>query len=201
MEDNVVSDHVVVSMQDHKDKLQTIKGINLDVGCGPHKQPGPGWIGIDCRPLAGVDIVHDLFMFPWPLEDNSVNLLIMSHYLEHVPPTVFMQTMAEVHRLCRHKSQVLIAGPYGLGYRYLQDPTHCRPIVEQTFSYFDPTLAREVATDHPSKGNYWSIYRPPVFHMISFSRIPAGGDADFNCALEVCKDPDNCDYCSKGRRW
>lgn len=194
MEKSVVDD-VILSA-----KLEKVAGINLDVGCGPNKQQGPGWIGIDNRELPGVDIVHDLWQFPWPIESDSVNILLMAHYLEHVPADKFLQTMAEVHRVCRHKSQVMIAGPYGVGYRFLQDPTHCRPIVEGTFSYFDPTLPREVPADDPRKGNNWSIYRPPILHLMTFVRVPAFGDADFNAALVVCKNPDDCDYCSKGRR-
>lgn len=175
-------------------QMETVKkaaGINLDVACGKLKQTGPGWVGIDKRPLDGVDIVHDLWTFPWPIESDSVNLLVMSHYLEHIPGWIFMETMAEVHRVCRHKAQVLIAGPYGLGYRWQQDPTHVKPIVESTFAYFDPTVR---------DGSLWRIYEPPILHMMHFSRVPAGGDADFNCCLVVCKDPEDCEYCKKGNR-
>lgn len=173
-----------------------VAGINLDIGCGEHKQHGPGWIGIDRRQLPGVDIVHDLWKFPWPIDSDSVNILLMSHYWEHVPPHLTFETMAEIHRVCRHGSQVLIAGPYGIGYRYLMDPTHCNPTVEGTFSYWDPSLPRYVSLNHPAKGKLWKIYKPPILHLQSFSRIPAGGDADFNACLIVCKDSSSCIYCA-----
>ena len=175
-------------------KLETVQkaaGINLDVACGANKQTGPGWVGIDSRELPTVDIVHDLWKFPWPIDSDSVNLLLCNHYLEHVPGWIFMETMAEIHRVCRHKAQVLIAGPYGLGYRWQQDPTHVKPIVESTFAYFDPTIR---------SGSLYNIYKPPVLHMMMFTRVPAGGDADFNAALVVCKNSDDCEYCSKGNR-
>lgn len=180
--------------------LESAKGINLDIACGPLKQEGPGWIGIDIVKHDCVDIVHDLWQFPWPIESNSVNLCACSHYLEHVPPHLFLKTMAEIHRVCRHKSQVLIAGPYGLGYRFQQDPTHYRCIVESTFGYFDPTIPRDLEADNSTKGILWSVYKPPVMHMRHFSRIPSGGDADFNAVLQVCKDSEDCEYCKKGRR-
>jgi hypothetical protein len=184
-------------------KLETVKskaGINLDVACGPNKQPGPGWIGIDIRSLPGVDIVHDLFQFPWPIESDSANLIAIAHYLEHIPGNLFFPTLAEVHRIGRHGATVLVAGPYGLGYRWQQDPTHMTCIVETTFAYLDPTIPREIPADHEHKGRFWSIYRPPVMHLKAFERVPAGGDADFNAALIICKNSDDCEYCSKGRR-
>ena len=34
-------------------------GIQLDIGCGSNKQKG--FVGMDKRDIAGVDIVHDFF--------------------------------------------------------------------------------------------------------------------------------------------
>ena len=41
----------------------------LDLGCGANKYPGS--IGIDRLKLPGVDIVHDLNVFPYPFKNNS----------------------------------------------------------------------------------------------------------------------------------
>lgn len=59
-------------------------GIQLDIGCGGNKQPG--FVGIDVRPLDGVDIVHDLNLFPWPLPDEVCIRAMASHLVEHIPP-------------------------------------------------------------------------------------------------------------------
>lgn len=61
------------------------KGVHLDIGCGANKQ-GPDWVGIDYREIPGVDIVHDLTMFPWPIPDESVSLAVASHVVEHLNP-------------------------------------------------------------------------------------------------------------------
>lgn len=61
-------------------------GIKLDVGCGSNKQPG-GFVGMDARPLDGVDIVHNLEKFPWPLPDESVSFATAAHILEHINPS------------------------------------------------------------------------------------------------------------------
>ena len=41
----------------------------LDLGCGNNKRLGA--IGIDFNDLDAVDIIHDLNVFPYPLEDSS----------------------------------------------------------------------------------------------------------------------------------
>ena len=69
----------------NKEILLLKGGIQLDVACGANKQ-GPDWVGMDYRPLDGVDIVHNLLDFPWPLPDESVIRAVCSHIVEHIPP-------------------------------------------------------------------------------------------------------------------
>ena len=57
--------------------------VKLDLACGANKQPG--FIGMDVFHYPGVDIVHDALNFPWPIPDDSVNMIVASHFLEHVP--------------------------------------------------------------------------------------------------------------------
>lgn len=61
-------------------------GIQLDIGCGATKQ-GPEWVGMDLRDLPGVDIVHNVLTYPWPLPDESVIRAVCSHLVEHIPPS------------------------------------------------------------------------------------------------------------------
>jgi predicted SAM-dependent methyltransferase len=60
-------------------------GIQLDIGAGANKA-GPDYVGMDMRDLPGVDIVHNVLDFPWPLPDESVIRAICSHLVEHIPP-------------------------------------------------------------------------------------------------------------------
>lgn len=151
------------------------KTLRLDIGCGANKQ-GPDCFGIDLRKLPGVDLVHDVVgQIPWPLPDNCARVAFMSHFWEHIIPWRTLPFMAELHRVLQHDAQVLVAGPYGVEFRFVQDPTHCNPTNEATFHYFD--------NRHP----LWEVYRPPVFHVESFDRIPAGMSRDFNAILRCCK--------------
>ena len=64
--------------------IENGKVVNLDIGCGGNKQPG--FIGMDKRPLDGVDIVHDLEVFPYPIPDGICNTVVGSHIAEHIVP-------------------------------------------------------------------------------------------------------------------
>lgn len=59
-------------------------GIKLDLGCGQNKQQG--FVGIDIEAHKGVDIVHDLELFPYPLPDECASFAVCSHLVEHINP-------------------------------------------------------------------------------------------------------------------
>lgn len=162
-------------------------GVALDIGCGPWKQKGPGWVAVDRRMGPGVDVVHDLWTFPWPFPDDCAYLVLLSHYLEHVPPWLQLPTMAEVWRVAKHGAQVMVAAPYGLDHTYVQDPTHCTPLTERTFNYYD------------NRSPLWEVYRPPVLHHTHFTRVPGNGGTLLNSVLQVCKDAKRCVVCESGK--
>lgn len=64
--------------------LEKSKKQWLDIGCGASKTEG--FIGMDVRPLPGVDIVHNLEKYPWPFDDETFDLVHASHVLEHITP-------------------------------------------------------------------------------------------------------------------
>ncbi len=110
--------------------------IMLDVGCSTNKQHG--FIGMDKRKVEGVDIEHDAETIPWPLENGSCAVVMMSHLIEHIKPWCQIEVMNEVWRVLEPEGVLMISTPYGRSYRYFQDPTHCTPWVEATPEYFDP---------------------------------------------------------------
>lgn len=105
--------------------LKERSGIRLDIGCGGNKTPG--FVGMDLRSLDGVDIVHDVESYPWPLPDESVLCAVASHLVEHIMPARFgfINFMNEVWRVLKVGGEFAIATPHGYSPGYLQDPTHC----------------------------------------------------------------------------
>ena len=128
-------------------------GIRLDIGCGASKQPN--FVGMDMQDLPGVDIVHDVEDYPWPLPDECVIAAIAIHLLEHIPPQHrgMLKFMDEVWRVLKPGAQFAITVPHGASPGYLQDPTHCHPMNENTWFYFDPVS--------PGIGDaFYRFYRP-----------------------------------------
>ena len=118
--------------------------IKLDIACGPKKQPG--FIGIDIAPLPNVDIVHDLEVFPWPVESESVAEAVVSHYIEHTRD--LMKFMNELYRVMRRGAICLATAPYYNSIRAWQDPTHTRAISEETFWYFNASWRKANGLEH-----------------------------------------------------
>ena len=108
-----------------KQLLATKSQIVVDVGGG--ENPTPNSINIDIRDLPTTDIVHDIEVYPWPLPDGCVDLLIASHVVEHIDPARgnFVRWMAEAWRVMKPGGQFLISYPYGGSAGFLQDPSHC----------------------------------------------------------------------------
>lgn len=124
--------------------------IKIDLGCGSNKQPG--FIGVDYRKLAGVDIVQDLEQFPWPLPDGCATLVVAGHVVEHINPAkgTFIKFMNEVWRITKFGGQFMISTPYAGSRGYWSDPTHINGCTIETWGFFDPL--------HPI--NTYGIYRP-----------------------------------------
>jgi len=108
--------------------------ILLDVGCGFHKNAG--YIGMDKRDVAGVDIVHDAECLPWPVEDGACSVVAMSHVIEHIKPWMQIDVINECWRVLEDGGVLAIATPYATSFGYSQDPTHCAPWNEATPTYF-----------------------------------------------------------------
>lgn len=104
----------------------------LDVGCA-FRKPNGYW-GIDRVHVPGVDQVHDLAQFPWPLPDNHFEEIRVWHILQFLPDTV--RTIEEVWRVARPNARVTIAVPYYASALAFGDPAHSRYFTEETFKFF-----------------------------------------------------------------
>ncbi len=112
-----------------------VKGMLLDVGCKDRKQAN--FVGMDSRRHPGVDIVHNLEVFPYPIESDSCITIKCAHVIEHIKPWLVISFMDELWRMLVVGGQLAISAPYARSDGFIQDPTHCTNISEKTFMYFD----------------------------------------------------------------
>jgi SAM-dependent methyltransferase len=123
----------VTAQQQKGERLPEVASIpTLDVGCGNDKIPGA--IGIDLVPTSAVDVVHDLNKVPWPLADDSFQLIRLHSILEHLADVV--STMNEVYRVARPGATVLIGTPHFSSANAFTDPSHVHFFSARFLDYF-----------------------------------------------------------------
>jgi predicted SAM-dependent methyltransferase len=130
--------------------------VKIDLGCGLNKK-GEDYIGVDYTKVDGVDIVHNLNEYPWPFEDNSVDEIFTSHYVEHIPHNIFnpndkrdglIQFMDECYRILKVGGKLTIQVPFGSSIRAFQDPTHERFLFKESFYYFNNDWRVSMGVNH-----------------------------------------------------
>jgi predicted SAM-dependent methyltransferase len=107
----------------------------LDLGCGSSKKEG--YLGLDSLSLPGVDIVHDLSVFPYPFADNEIDEVWMDQVLEHIPTPI--KVVEELYRICKKGAKIHIGVPYFRSAYSAIDPTHVNFFGVFWFNYFDPS--------------------------------------------------------------
>lgn len=117
-----------------------IESLKLDLGCGKrldnHHTKQAGFVGVDIADIEGVDIVHDLTQFPYPFDDNSVDEIFNSHFIEHLTGEQQMAFFNECYRIMKPGAKMTCIAPYYNSVRCMQDPTHKTEISEQRFYYY-----------------------------------------------------------------
>ena len=107
--------------------------VALNVGCGQQRMDG--FVNVDFMPDDAVDVVCNLFEPNWPFADQSVGFVYMNNFLEHVPGTAWATLWSELWRVSAEGARIMVISPHARSDRYLQDPTHCQPIIDRKFMY------------------------------------------------------------------
>ena len=134
--------------------------LKVDLACGGAKK-GEDFVGVDISKCDGVDIIHDLNIYPWPFEDNSVDEVNCSHYIEHIPhdnikaalkesnsfyefkdkllesKDGFIQFFNELYRILKEEGRAILIAPYYTSMRAFGDPTHVRYISDFSLLYLN----------------------------------------------------------------
>lgn len=104
----------------------------LDLGCGSRKNEGA--VGLDRVKLDGVHNVHDLDVYPYPIEKGSYDHIIMRHVAEHVTDVVAL--MGEIHRILKVGGTIEIHVPHFTSVNAYTDPTHLHHFSLLAFDFF-----------------------------------------------------------------
>lgn len=127
--------------------------IALNLGCGPVKIKTPGMVNVDNEALFKPDKEVNLEKFPWPWKTESVDSIIASHILEHMPE--WQRFLKECVRILKPGGKLLIAVPHYHDIVSMTEIGHLHVFTLQTF--------KNLAEGIP---NYWWSGReelqPPV---------------------------------------
>jgi predicted SAM-dependent methyltransferase len=148
--------------------------VRLDLGGGQTLREG-----FDCVDLNAPNPVHrvDLFKFPWPFADSSVDEINCSHFIEHIPnrdvttadlaekdangnyhgldhyntfvgQNMFFAFFDECWRILKNDAWMTIVWPALQSVRAFQDPTHTRYIPLESMSYLSKEWRELNKLDH-----------------------------------------------------
>ncbi len=141
----------------------------LNLGCGHAKSDFPEAagaseiIGIDRSPASQADIIHDLNRFPYPVESDAFDLIILQDVIEHLDdiPAV----MGEVYRAARPGGVVRIRTPHFSSYYAYNDPTHRHVLGTFAFDGFDAVRTNVLYTEARFERVHRRILFPRVWRM------------------------------------
>ena len=144
--------------------------MKLNLGSGFKKIDG--FVNVDMFDECEPDILHNLEVFPWPFQDNSVDEILLNHSLEHIGQLsqIFLTVIKEIYRICQKDATVQINVPHPRHDFYISDPTHVRIITPITLQLFDLELNNHAKTINAANSPF-AIYLGVNFKLIKALQI------------------------------
>ena len=118
-----------------KEMLEAHQPLYLDLNPGERKDPRA--IGLDWRPLPGIEIVHEVTDVPWPLPDGCCYRILATHIIQFIEPRQIQGFMDECWRVLCDTGQLLVATIYAGTPQYWANPWHVSGWNEASAFYFD----------------------------------------------------------------
>jgi SAM-dependent methyltransferase len=103
----------------------------LQIGAGRRKLLGA--TTLDINPRVDPDVLWDLNVFPYPFPDDTFDVVVCEHVLEHLNDVI--RVMEELHRVARPRARVWIWVPHFSSYNFNTDPTHIHAFSSSSFDY------------------------------------------------------------------
>lgn len=113
--------------------------LKLDLGCGTNKREG--FVGVDSVKFPGVDVICDL-RGKWPWENDSVDEVNCSHFVEHLTAMERVHFANELYRVLKKGGKCQIQIPCWSSCRAYGDPTHQWPPVSEFWFFYLSKLWR-----------------------------------------------------------
>ena len=113
----------------------------LDLGCGTVKVEGA--VGLDNTDLHGVDIIHDLLLFPYPIQDESFDIIYLRNVLEHFDFKQINDIMNECFRILISGELLRIHVPHVFSISAFIDPTHKSYFTFGSMQFWDLKNSKE----------------------------------------------------------
>ncbi len=105
----------------------------LNLGSGKDRSIADA-VTVDINPSTSPDVIHDLNHVPWPLDDDTFDIIYCKDIIEHLGDIV--KTMEELHRVARAGARIHITTPHFSCANSYTDPTHRYHLGLFSFDYF-----------------------------------------------------------------
>ena len=104
----------------------------LHLGCGTEAREG--CLNVDCVQLAGVDVVCDLNVYPWPFATGAWQHVVAFHVIEHLDDAV--AGIRELHRILAPGGRAEVRVPHMAGWGAWNNPTHRHFFTRRSLEHF-----------------------------------------------------------------
>jgi len=106
--------------------------IALNIGCG--KNVIPGYSGVDSIDFGQEYVINVLNGLPF--EDNTVDSIISSHFIEHLDGEERIIFFNEIYRVLKKDAYATIVVPHFSHPCAYGDPTHKFPPISEWYTYY-----------------------------------------------------------------
>lgn len=146
---------------------------SLNLGCGKHIRRGVNkWVNLDKSELPGVDVVHDINNI-LPFMDNTFDLVVAEHILEHLSSDKKIYILRELWRITIPGGDIEIMLPNFSHRNAHMDPTHLSIWHQGTADYFVP--------------GHWANYYSDIRWKIIVNEIRGEEDCEIHWILRTIK--------------
>lgn len=115
----------------------------LNLGCGNDIRKD--FVNVDQMKIPGVDVVCDINAKKLPFENDTFEVIMLNHILEHIQNLEAL--LKELYRVSKNGGRILIRVPYFSHESAFSHYQHIRRFTWTTFDLFDPNHTEHFHTD------------------------------------------------------